>query len=81
MQNLLAGGLSILEDAFCRTATKAAEWAKHYRANNTEADKERELMLTELAIDTELGLPLDRTCSSPIEDWVDALTMLLAAHE
>ena len=67
----------ILQDAIGRTATKTAEWAKHYKTINAEADEERELMLKELAAYTELGLPLDRTCPSPIEDWVDELTMLL----
>jgi hypothetical protein len=56
---------------------KTAEWAKHYKTINAEADEERELILKELAAYTELGLPLDRTCPSPIEDWVDELTMLL----
>jgi hypothetical protein len=40
-------------------------------------DKERQLILRELACYTGLGLPLRRTCPSLIEDWVDELTMLL----
>jgi hypothetical protein len=67
----------ILQDAIGRTAAKTAEWTKRHKTINAEADEERELILKELATYTELGLPLDRTCPSPTEDWVDEVTMLL----
>jgi hypothetical protein len=67
----------ILQDAIGRIAAKTAEWTKRHKTINAEADEERELILKELATYTELGLPLDRTCPSPIEDWGDELTMLL----
>ncbi len=67
----------ILEDAIARAATKTTEWAKRYNTADAETDRDRHLILNELAAYEEFGLRSRASLPSLIEDCFDELTMFV----
>jgi len=76
----------ILRDSFSRTAEKAAEWVEEYKTSDQEEEKNRQIMLDELAsyyVNTEPGsrsLPLGGVTivfPSAIEGWIDTIKGLI----
>ena len=75
----------VLQDAFGRTARKAAEWVKEYKTADNEEEENRQIMLNELAAysDADFGEKLSDSVPIPgggrirfpsfIEDWVTSV--------
>jgi len=57
---------AILQDAFGRTARKAAEWVEEYKPADTDEEENRQVMLKELAAYTDFNLGEHWTDSMPI---------------
>jgi hypothetical protein len=78
----------ILQDAFGRTASKAALWVEGYQAADADEEENRQIMLTELAAYTDvsfaekpgdsiqLGQDIRLRLPSPIEQWVGEIFVL-----
>lgn len=56
----------ILQDAFARTASKAAEWIEQYKTEDQDDEEERQIMLKELAAYTEVSYAERASDSLPI---------------
>lgn len=80
----------ILQDAFGRTASKAALWVEEYQTADADEEEERQIMLSELAAYTDvsfaekagdsiqLGQDMRLRLPSPIEQWVGEVFALAA---
>lgn len=79
----------ILQDAFGRTAKKAALWVEEYKTADKDEEENRQIMLQELAAYTDvsfaeraadslpLGPGLRMRFPSPIEEWVQDIIELI----
>ena len=79
----------ILQDAFGRTARKAALWVEEYKTADKDEEENRQIMLQELAAYTDvsfaeraadslpLGPGLRMRFPSPIEEWVQDIIELI----
>lgn len=71
----------IRQDAFNRTARRAASWIERYKTTGGKEQEERQTMLDELASCSSVSLgegPVDTAVAGPGEGLADELTMLLA---